>query len=255
MLRYFMEYQFKQPAHTINMKKDTCILAVLLLAEGTVRIHNNKASIVFTNTSEELNNIFRNSAENLGFKTYRKSPKQLAVYSKILATELLFECKSFRSKPCSSGMRNSCPVTRGKTTLGPSCESCIPIDDGNKRYPPSSFPQEIIESNHEDLAEYLRLYFTCDGGVVVGTDKRNDEVIVRVGHPILRTQMLRMLETLGIETRVRGESLLFIKKRSEVIKFKEIIGFVKDAKSVRGFHKGTEKNELLKFILDRHGSV
>jgi hypothetical protein len=250
-----MGYLFIQPAHTINMDKDFCILTVLLLSEGTVRIHNNKASIVFTNTSEELNKAFRDSAERLGFKTFKKSPKQTAIYSKRLATELLDKCKSFRSKPCSSGIRNACPVTMGKTNHGPSCKSCKPFRAGNKDYPPSSFPAGVLKAKKEDLAGYLRLFFTCEGGVVIGSDMRNDEIMLRVGHPILRKQALDMIKSLGIVVKVRGESLLYIKKRSEMIKFRNLIGFVDGAKSVRGSHKGTQKNKLLEFVLNRHGFV
>ena len=237
------------------MEKDACKLAVLLLSEGTVRIHKNKASIVFTNTSEELNSIFRDSAKNLGMRTFKKSPKQTAIYSKKLATELLIKCRSFRSKPCSSGIRNACPVITGRASLGPSCRHCTPFKDGNKHYPPSSFPEEIMKSNKDDLAEYLRIFFTCEGGVVIGSDIRNDEVILRVGHPILRRQVLDMINRLGIKTGVRGKSLIYIRKRSEMLKFRDLIGFVHGAKSVRGFHKGEEKNKLLELALDRHGFV
>lgn len=237
------------------MDKNLCRLAILLLSEGTVRIHNNKASIVFTNTSEELNRIFRDSARILGLKTYRKSPKQIAIYNKELALKLLRECRSFRSKPCASGKRNACPATKGKVAVGPSCLKCEQFRHGVKDYPPSSFPSAVMKASNEDIMEYLQIFFTCEGGVVIGSDIRNDEVIVRVGHPILRTQMLELIERTGIEARVRGESLIYIRKRSEMDKFRKMIGFVQGAKSVRGTHRGTEKNRLLDFSLERHGFV
>ena len=237
------------------MDREINNLVCLLLSEGTVRIHRNKASIVFTNTSEELNKIFRESAKRLGHKTFRKSNKQTAIYSKELATALLKRCISFRSKRCSSGKKNACPVTTGKNTIGPSCKECTPFRFKGMNYPPTSFPRSIIESDGNRLAECLRIFFTCDGGVVVGSDPRNDEVILRVGHPILRNQVLIMLGNLGIKAKIRGESLLYIKKRSEMLKYSKLIGFVNGAKSVRGSHKGAEKNKLLELVLKRHGSV
>ena len=237
------------------MDEKTCKMSVLLLAEGTVRIYKNKPFVTFTNTSDVLENLFKKLAKEMHYKVYKKSLKQWSIYSKPLAKRLLKECKSFRSKPCSSGLQNACPVVSGKLKTGASCYMCKPKTHNGKQYSPSTFPDSVLNSNNDKTAEYLRIYFTCDGGVVVGKDKRNDEVIVRVGHPNLRKQVLRMIAKLGIKARLRGESLIFIKKRSEVLKFKTKIGFIPDAKSVRGLHKGIEKNKLLDIIIERHGSV
>ncbi len=238
-----------------HMDVYTSKLAVLLLAEGTVRVHNNKSYIVFTNTSPSLQKLFKDLAVKLDCKVFRKSPKQWAIYSKPLAKKLLAECKSFRSKPCDSGLQNACPATTGKSKKGASCSICMPVIYMGRRYPPSAFPRSVTKADKKRTAEYLRLFFTCEGGVVIGTDKRNDEVVLRVGHPTLREQAMQMLSKLDITAGLRGESLIFVKKRSEVLKFREKIGFVPGAKSVRGVHVGHEKNKLLDVMIERHGFV
>ncbi len=227
-------------------------LAVMLLAEGTVRKRKKDTSIVFTNTSKILQNLFKKVVQKLGYKTYQKSKKQEVVYSRKLGEQLLSISKSFRTKPCASGKQNACPVTSGKAELGYSCSICSPINFRGKKFPPATFPKSVVNSHQNQIAKYLRLFCSCEGGVVIGSDIRNDEIIVRVGHPTLRNQTVDMLKKFEIEAKVRGTSLIFIKKRSEMKKFQEKIGFVRGVKSVRGKHKGTEKNKLLEFVINRH---
>lgn len=62
------------------------------------------------------------------------------------------------------------------------------------------------------MVKYLRLFCSCEGGVVVGSDIRNDEVVIRTVHPTLRSQVVEMFSKLGIRAKIRGMSLIFIKK-------------------------------------------
>jgi hypothetical protein len=227
-------------------------LAVMLLAEGTVRKQKKGASIVFTNTSELLQSMFEELVQKLGYKTYQKSKKQKAVYSRKLGEQLMSLSKSFRTKPCASGKQNACPVVRGRTKLGPSCSICSPITFREKNFPPATFPESVINSHPNEITKYLRIFCSCEGGVVVGSDIRNDEVIVRVGHPTLRSQVVEMFNKIGIETKTRGTSLVFIRKRSEIKKFQEKVGFLDGVKAARGKYKGIEKNKLLEFVVNRH---
>lgn len=227
-------------------------LAILLLAEGVVRKRKKDTTIVFTSTSKVLQNIFEGLVQKLGYKAYQKTKKQKVVYSRELGEQLLNLSKSFRTKPCASGEQNACPVTRGKTKLGSSCSICSPINFGKKKFPPATFPESVVNSHPNEIAKYLRLFCSCEGGVVIGSDVRNDEIIVRAGHPMLRDQVVEMFKKLGIEAKIRGTSLIFIKKRSEIKKFQEKVGFVKGVKAVRGKHKGIEKNKLLEFVVNRH---
>ncbi len=251
------ELVFKLLAHTYRGMNKTTLnkLAVILLAEGTVRRTKKGYSIVFTNTSDILQKIFSEFMRKLNQKVHKKSNKQYVVYSNKLGEELLKMCKSYRTKPCASGKQNACPVTRNKIDVGPSCKACKPIIFEKVKYPPASFSEDILNSNAKEIIEYLRLFCSCEGGPVIGKDIRNDEVIVRVGHPILRNQIIKMFDKIGIKVRVRGISLLYIRKRSEIKKFYEKIGFVDGVKTVRGTHKGVEKNKLVKFIINRHNSV
>jgi hypothetical protein len=63
-----------------------------------------------------------------------------------------------------------------------------------------------------------------------------------------------MFSKIGIEAKIRGTSLVYIRKRPEIKKFQEKVGFIKGVKAVRGVHKGIEKNKLLEFVVNRHRS-
>ncbi|MFQ6009553.1 MAG: hypothetical protein ACE5J7_00300 [Candidatus Aenigmatarchaeota archaeon] len=231
-------------------KKIVNKMAVLLLAEGGVRHKDQR--VTFTNTTEVLQKVFRDLAKDLGYKVCRKNSKQFEVFSKPLCETLFDLSTSFRTMPCATGQQNACPVTKGTSQLGPSCKRCKPIGFDEKFYPPASFPKSVLKAGPKETAEYLKIFCSCDGGPVVGSDKRNDEVIVRVGHPILRHQIIQMFKKVDIKVGVRGTSLVFIKRKSEIKKFHEKIGFIKGLKTVRGSHKGTEKNKLVRDILKRH---
>ncbi|MEM3610298.1 MAG: LAGLIDADG family homing endonuclease [Candidatus Anstonellales archaeon] len=197
-------------------------LITLLLGEGSVNLR----TIKFTNTSEELKQLFKNLAESQGYKVKIKDSKNQVIYSAKLAKILIEKCKNFRRRSFKESRREIYSVT--------------------------TFPSEIFSLPLEKLKEILRIYFTCEGGVVVGSDVRNDEVIVRICHPILCEQFLELLDKVNIEAKVRGRGLIYIRKRSEIAKFAKEIGFIKGVKAVRGKHKGIEKNKLLMFVLSRH---
>jgi hypothetical protein len=200
-----------------------------LLAEGTVTLTKKGGTIKFTNTSPELKNLFKRIGKEMGYKVKEKDQKNLVIYSTELTKKLIRLCKSFRIKP----------IRNGKKVI----------------YSPAQFPPEIFKLTKNQVKELLRIYFSCEGGVTIGEDKRNDEVIVRVCHPILQKQVIKLIKKIGIRVRVRGQGLIFIRKRSEIEKFAREIGFVNKVKSVRGKHKGVEKNKLLEIVLNRHRSV
>lgn len=229
-------------------------LSTLLLAEGTVRIRKKDASVVFTNTSEKLRKIFRKLARKLGKNTSKKGEKQVVFYSRKIAKKLQRMCRSFRTKPCTSGRKNSCPKHQNRSEKSPSCYECRPILYKKKQYPPETFPNTILNSNPKNIAKYLKLFCSCDGGPVLASDPRNDEIIVRISHPVLRAQIRLMFKKTGIETKIRGTSLVYIRKRREIWKFYSRVRFVKGVKTTRGVHKGIEKNKLLAQIIDRHVS-
>ena len=201
-------------------------LTTMLLGEGSVSLNKKGGIVKFTNTSEELKQFFKELAESQGYKVKIKDAKNQVIYSTELAKMLIKKCKNFRRRSFNK--------------------------NGKKVYSITIFPSEIFSLPLEKLKEILRIYFTCEGGVVIGSDIRNDEVIVRICHPILCKQFLELLYKVNIEAKVRGRGLIYIRKRSEIVKFAKEIGFIEDVKAVRGKHKGTEKNELLIFVLNRH---
>jgi len=220
-------------AHTNNImhthKWKSIQLATLLLAEGNVFLTAKGGTIKFTNTSKELQKLFKKLVRELGYQAHQKDSKNVVVYSTKLAKNLIELCKDFRVKPYK---------TKGKIV-----------------HTKTQFPREVFGLPERKITEILRIFFTCEGGVVIGKDKRNDEVIVRVCHPILQQQVLKLLKKLGINARTRGRGLIYIKKRDEIIKFSKKIGFIPRVKAVRGKNKGVEKNHLLNILLSRHRPV
>ncbi|RFA93063.1 hypothetical protein [Pyrobaculum aerophilum] len=120
--------------------------------------------------------------------------------------------------------------------------------------------QEIYEQGLRKLpngvvkypVDALRWAFTLEGGVVLGSDIRNDEIVFRSTSPIILSQIADLLEqVLGERPGVR-KGIVYLRRKGLIRKFAEIIGFLPGAKAVRGKHKGIEKNLLLKILLSRH---
>lgn len=198
----------------------------MLLAEGSVTLNKKGGTVKFTNISEELKKYFENIANQLGYRSKIKDSKSLVIYSVDLAKELLKLCKSFRTKPFKKGDKIE--------------------------FSSATFPEEVFQLPKSKIKELLRTYFTCEGGVVIGSDVRNDEVIVRVCHPTLQKQILQLLAKVNIKAATRGYGLIYIRRRKEIEKFEKEIGFLDGVCAVRGKYKGVEKNKLLKFIINRH---
>ncbi len=197
-------------------------LAILLLAEGSVRYHNGY-EIQFTNTDAVLKNYFRSLVESLGYKSRDKNEKQMVVYSKGLALALQALSPSFRTKA---------------------------FDKARGIYPEATFSKTAFENP----AETLKLFFSCEGGVTLSGRKSN-EVIVRVCHPMLKQQVKEMLNSLGINFTERGNGLISIKRKLDVLFFKEKINFVHGVLSCRGKNKGVEKRVLLNRLIQQYSPV
>ncbi len=119
----------------------------------------------------------------------------------------------------------------------------IYYNDSLKKLPPGieKYPVEV-----------LRWAFTLEGGVVLGSDPRNDEIIFRSTSPIILKQIADLLRlALNENPGIRG-TLIYLKRQDLVLKFARIIGFLPAAKAVRGKYKGIEKNKLLQIMISRH---
>ncbi|MBI5159244.1 hypothetical protein HY992_03940 [Candidatus Micrarchaeota archaeon] len=217
-------------------------LAVLLLAEGNVRLHHGY-EVQFTNTDEAMQKLFSSLVAKLGFEVKRKSSKQLVVYSKKLALSLFALSNSYRTKSCKSGKANAC---KSKSA----CLHCKRFFCNSVSYPCASFPKAAFSNP----AKALQLFFSCDGGVVQSTDGKSNEVIVRVCHPILKSQVKQMLSSLSIKFGERGNGLIYVKRLAEIKKFRELIGFIENACSSRSLNK-TSKNARLLEIISNSPSV
>lgn len=229
------------------MTQELLKLAVMVLAEGSVLTRPKRMQISFSNTSPELQKAFRECVIKLGFRPKVKDRKTFLVESNVLTRKLLELSPTFRTKNCNH--KPICPWLKGKEW------GCKPLNIDGKLIPPATFPQDVLNASKEDLAEFCRLFVSCEGGPVFANSPKNNEVSIRVCNPILRNQFIQMLKKLGLKPGLRGNSLIFIKRKKELLKFRERIGFVNGVKTVRGKNKEKDKNELLELIIKTPRSV
>ena len=190
-------------------------LAILLLAEGSLRYHSGY-EIQFTNTDAVLNKRFGKLVVSLGFRPMRKSEKQTVVYSRELAEKLLNLCGSIRTKRYADGT-----------------------------HPDARFSEYALQNPRETL----RIFFSCEGGVVISG--KSSEVIVRVCHPRLKVQVCEMLAGIGIAFTERGNGLISIKRKEAINRFAKEINFLNGVVSCRGNNKGVEKRVLLESLIQK----
>jgi hypothetical protein len=96
----------------------------------------------------------------------------------------------------------------------------------------------------------LRFAFTPEGGVVLGSDIRNDEIMLRSTSPIILDQVAELISKVLGEPSGRRDTLIYLKN---AIRYINSRGFLPGARAVRGRHAGIEKNVLLQILLSRHG--
>lgn len=168
----------------------------------------------------------------------------MRVNDKQLGEQLNTLCLSFRTQPCDT--HPVCPGYRKKGV----CE----MQTIEGRYHKIILPLEFVE-NRKLRQLFLRIYFTCDGGVsVVSSNGRYPflvrKVFVDIKHPTLKKDILNVLITAGFIPKVYSAQIR-LTTQEDITKFKKTIGFVNGVKisnhsnSFRGF----EKNKLLDLLV------
>lgn len=135
---------------------------------------------------------------------------------------------------------------------------------GEKTFPPTKLP---FNNNTRTiiLTSFLKAAFSCDGGVnlYVGTQKDGYTFLIRnvylsCAHPGLQLDYLNVLSILGIEAKlIQKDGKIIIRKKEELQKFKEKIGFLKGVKITQhsAFWQGWEKNRVLDLAISSYGNA
>ena len=224
-------------------------LSAFLLADGCLTsTEKGNYMMVFYNRSKALLSTFADAATRLGSKPHVLQDR-VVIYDNKLARSLLELTPSYRTKPCDS--RPKCPRSRG-LSHGP-CARCTPLVIGNTRWPPTRIPEPVF-TDPGITRSYLRILFSCDGGVELRHRRASGRLIlerrisITSAHPLVRAQIVKLLSSLGISARVEGPHVLIYRKRSLRI-FADEIGFLPGALVVRGKHwRGYEKARVLELL-------
>jgi CTP:phosphocholine cytidylyltransferase-like protein len=224
-----------------TLNEDLGVLIGLLLTDGCITA-NKKGSvqIKFTSKSEELHNLFRekmkkcfgctNLIERKVKRVHKNSTsivKDTIFFDKSVANTLLKLTPTFRKKPFKDGT-----------------------------FPNVQIPQFVFTLKPEEISKVLQAMFSADGSVCLWVQWREDQkrwiinkcIELACKHPLIGKQVAQLLIQLGFQPihRVKsGKVSLF--KREDILKFKELIGFVPGVKITRNSKvwEGFEKNQIL----------
>lgn len=120
------------------------------------------------------------------------------------------------------------------------------------------------QSNKEQIAEFLRAAFSCDGGVnlYVYKDKKSKSlrhnVFLACHHPKLQQDYCDLLKVLGIQPRLLlKDNKIRIEKREDLEKFHEEVHFLDGVNITRHskYWEGWEKNTVLQMAIASYGNA
>lgn len=132
-------------------------------------------------------------------------------------------------------------------------------------FPQTSLPIKWLE-NTGTIPLFLRVAFSMDGGVKFypmrsarkGYEWLERGIDLACHHPVLRSQYCYLLEKLGIRpTNVEKDKVIKIRRRENLERFAEIVGFLDGVTVTRHskFWIGKEKNEVMRLMLESYGQL
>ena len=233
--------------------RDLLLLVPFLLSDGGVSPKGaNGWLIYFRNNDKILINYFikflnKVTQNKIQVQTKKDGSYFVRVNDKELGKKLLKLSLSFRTQPC-----NMHPVCPGYRKYG-LCKSTT-IDG---RYHKIILPEEFVK--YEKIQKlFLRIYFTCDGGIsVISSNTRYPflvrKVFVNIKHPTLRKDFYKLLVVAGFNPKVYSEQIR-LTTQEDLIKFYRTIGFVEGVKISNHSKKfvGFEKNNLLRLLVNSY---
>jgi len=236
------------------------LLAGFLLSDGGITARGKESwTIYFRNKDKSVIEEFQKTLiEACGKRGYitKRSDETLFIrlHSTKLANRLFSFSKSYRTKAC-----NTFPVCRHLRGKRSSCKIYGTQKIDGIEYPKAEIPKQVFK-NKKLAREFLKIYASCDGGisVVPARNKRGSlflvrKVLISVKHPIMSEQLTKLLLNLGFSP-VRYKDQIRLIKREDIQKFKEEIGFIKDAKVSNNskYLSGYEKNKILDMVIDSY---
>lgn len=220
------------------------MLLGFLYTDGCVSPKGKSWRIYFAVKSQELVNLFSDCIK----ETFAEDLKQVrirvrssgvtaaVVDSKPIGTYLTTRFGTFRTLKFADGLL---PLAR------------LPVSD-------------LKKSGY--TADFLRVAFSCDGGVSLHTAVRCGQngktkwlirtVFLACAHPELRAGYLSILKSLGIRVRdVAGDGKLKIERERDIRLFAKKIGFVDGVKVTLNskYWSGRTKNDVLQTLINSYG--
>jgi len=209
------------------------ILVGLLLTDGYVNPKEGK--IVFTNKSEELHKLFRETVSKVFGKVNflenfnKNGVKNTTVNKKSIVKRLLEFTPTFRTRKFKNG-----------------------------KFPNAQIPRFFNSLSSDDLSKVLQAMFSADGSVILRVRwnkfKKKWEILreIRLAseHPTLKNQIKKLLKKLGFKNpRIRKDCIAICNKH-DLIKFAKEIRFVDGVKVTKNkLWSGRNKNEVLDLLV------
>lgn len=235
--------QNEETPNVLKPSKDLGILVGLLLTDGNLSKHGTSYQIEFTNKSQELHKLFKQTIRNLFninkfsefFDSRFKDIKRTILRNKKICENLIENFGTFRTKQFDNGL-----------------------------FPESRIPDFIFKLPENELREILRVMFSADGAVSIWVvrNKRKSvweiKKLIKISckHPLIRNQLFQLLKKLKFSPTLRtsnDEVVLF--KKEDIKKFQKEIGFVQGVKITRDSRhwEGFEKNSILNLAIKTFG--
>lgn len=229
-----------------NRIRELLKLTPFLLSDGGISQHaKNSWLIYFRNKDEVLIKEFQRQLKKCcgkkGYLHKRSDGGFMVKLTSIKLGEDLFNfSKSYRTKNC-----NVHPICNKKGRVP--CKICT------KPETPAEIPKEIFEN--KELAKYfLRIFFSCDGGVSITATKTKypfliRKVFVSVKHKKIADGLLELLKRSGFSPKYYGDQIRLTTKE-DITNFKKI-GFLngnKIGRDSKKFYRKT-KNEILHLVI------
>ena len=219
-------------------------LIAVLLSDGNVDPRRN--SIGFTENKALVKRLVKDFEIVEGIPLIWATVKhhnslKARTYNKALTNRLFEVCNTFRTRPCH---------THPQCSDGKTCKLCI-ADSGDK-YPIIELDENII-STPRKKREFLKYFYSCDGGVSISAYRRKDngklqsslEVKVGSTNPQIKRILSRILRSLGFSDLIMKQDGISLKTYDSFVKFRDNISFLKEASVKRGNFIGRTKNEML----------
>lgn len=222
----------------------------MVLTDGGISCGGGKFRLHFTTTSPVLEESFRSMATRILKRKITVDRSHGAVKQIVWVHDIrdMFDelSPSFRTQAC-----DSFPISPCLKGLPIHSEHIV---EGDKIFPPTKIPDFVFEDK-EKAREFLKLAFSCDGGVTLCVAKSKSgfrldrKIRLFCEHPTLKRQHAELLKKFDLKPQIISDGIR-LSGKVDIKKFSEEIDFLKGVKVVRkGLWRGIEKSKLLELCV------